>query len=247
MLSRSGFPRNPHKYQGGWITALLSGISMLAGAKGKKDAAKQASADRARELDLEERGLAIAEDQNKRAGELYDYYTGTFQPAEKELVADAFDREISPARAEARAIKDTRDASANARGISERNLNRLGVNPNSGRFVSSDRAVQLGEAALEAGARTGAREATRDKNFARQLDVISLGRGLPASAGSFASMAQQGYGNAALSAGSRARGSESLAYDAGADAGASMTEFANDLYDVFSKGGKKDEKGAMYG
>ena len=236
--SRSGFPRNPRKYQGGWINLAIAAGTALLGKKSSDKASSRASAAANRELDLQERELDLADKQEQRASELYDYYQETFQPVEKRLVGEAMEG-ISPARAEARAIKDTRTASANARGISERNLRRQGVNPNSGRFVSSDRAVQLGEAALEAGARTNARESTRDRNFGRKLDVVQLGRNLPATAGNMSSMAQQGVAGVAGAAGVNRRRAENLAFDAGSDFGASMADFADELYSVFENRGSR--------
>lgn len=233
MLSRSTSRfRNPRAHQGGWITAALSIGSMLFGRKDKKDTARRADQDRARELALEERGLEISERQDSRAQELFDQYQEVYAPAERELISEAFDNELSPDRAEAAAVKDVRSATAGARGRAERNLRRLGVNPASGAYADIEREMQMDEAALEVGARTDARARTRDENFSRKSSVVGLGRGLPTQAGSLASSAMYGVSGAAGRAGARTAASEDMAFSAARDYGASIVDAGAEIYDL---------------
>lgn len=231
--SRSGFPQNPHKMQGGWINLAISAAAALFGAKSKSKASKQSNNDRARELALQEKGLALSEKQDARSQQLFDEYKNTYMPRERALVEEAFGNELSPARAEARATTDVRDALGNARAISDREMARRGVDPTSGNAVALERATALGGAKMEAGLRTRAREGTRDKNFARQLDALSVGRGLPAVSSGMAGQAMQGVSNVTDLAAARSRYSDRLAFDAASDFGASIAELGAEAYDLY--------------
>lgn len=217
--SKSRFPRNPRKFEGGWLGLAIAGINALSGAISSNRADSAAERDRRRELELEERGLELAGAQDRRARELHEHYTGTYMPRERELVAEAFDRKISPAAAERRATTDVRGAFGNLREMRERRLGRLGVSPRSDTGLGLD----IEEARIEAGARTRAREDTRGLNFSRQATV--LGYGSPTAASPYASGAQAGVANVANLAGMRSRDSSGYAYEAGANLGAATGEF----------------------
>lgn len=220
---RNDGPRNYHR-QGGWINFAIQAGLALFGASQSKKAGKAAGKDRARELELQDRQLQISESQEARAAELYGDYRRVYQPREEALVSEAFDRQISPGRAEAMATKDVRSSLSNARSMSTRRLRRLGVNPASGRYRGIERQTSLDEAAIEAGARTSARDRTRGENFERQSSVLQMGRGLPATAGALSGSASAGVGRVASLAGARARSSEGLAYDTGVGTGRALGE-----------------------
>ncbi len=57
-----------------------------------------------------------------------------------------------------------------------RNLTRMGINPNSGRFAGMDQSYALARAAAEAGARNQARIQARNENFARAGSIAGLGK-----------------------------------------------------------------------
>lgn len=228
--SRSG--RRSPRYQGGWVTAALGIASAILGRKDKKEAEQRADVDRSRELALEERNVKIAEAQDARAGTLFEHYTDTFLPREQGMVDEAFDRVISPARAEARATKDVRSAFDTQRGSTTRRLRSLGVDPTSGSYVGVDRASSLAEAEAEAGQRTAAREGVRDKNFARQMDVLQLGRGLPGTAGNLSAVASGTLSDASRVASARAAGSDAMAGEAGFNYGQAITEAAASVEDL---------------
>jgi hypothetical protein len=224
--SRDKYPSSIRRYQGGWINFAIAAAGALLSKKSSDKAGKAAQGDRARELDLEERGLEIAERQDERAGELFGHYRDTFLPAERKFVSEAFDRPISPAAAERRSLADVRGAFVNAREIEDRDRRRLGINPSSGASLALDRTRSLEEAKIEGAARTRAREGTRDRNFGRQ--ATALGYGSPTAAYPFSSAAQTGVDNAASLAGMRSRRSDEFAYQAGAAYGANV----NDLIDT---------------
>lgn len=211
--------------QGGWLSLAIGAVSSLLSRKDKKKADQQASADRSRELALEERGLALSEKQDARAETLFAHYRDTYLPREKELVSEAFDREVSPQAAERRSLGDVRQAFQNQREITGRSRRRFGVDPGSGAALSLDAGLSLEEARTEAGSRTQAREGVRDLNFSRQATV--LGYGNPSAATSYASGASAGVNAAAGLAGVRARDSSGAAYEAAANYGASVGELVD--------------------
>jgi hypothetical protein len=185
-------------------------------------AGKQSKEAQDRLAAVEEGRLALAQQQEERASTLFDRYMEQYAPREEALLSEAFDRQISPAQAEARATTDVRSSLETARQMGDRNLRRYGVNPNSGTYVGLDRMRELGGAKIEAGARTRAREGVRDKNFARQAAVVGLGRNLPVSAAGFAAQAGAGYAGSASLAAARAGRAEDLAYTAGSNYGQAL-------------------------
>lgn len=57
-----------------------------------------------------------------------------------------------------------------------RNLTRMGINPNSGRFAGMNQSYALARAAAEAGARNQARIQARNENFSRAGSLASMGK-----------------------------------------------------------------------
>lgn len=216
--SSGGF-RFPQR-QGGWIQLAIAGISALLARKDKKDADRQAEADRARELSIEEGQLDLAKKADARSDALFNHYRDVYMPRESEFVADAFGNEISPARAEARATGDVRSALSTARDARDRRMRALGVDPGSGTALALDGQIGLEEARIEAGARTGAREATRDKNFARK--ATALGYANPSGAAGYAGEAMSATSAAGALAARRSSSSAEYAGQAAANYGASI-------------------------
>jgi len=71
-----------------------------------------------------------------------------------------------------RASIDTGLAFNKSQGILNRNMSRMGINPNSGRFQGLQQQWGLARAAAEAGAMTRARRQGREDNFRRLLDAV---------------------------------------------------------------------------
>jgi len=106
-------------------------------------------------------------------------YRRTFQPLNERIVSEA---PINSNDLVDRASLDTGLAFDKARGIQSRNLSRMGVNPNSGRFQGLQQQLQLAQAAAEAGAKTRARRSGRRESFERMIAAAGLGRNLPGQA-----------------------------------------------------------------
>jgi hypothetical protein len=110
--------------------------------------------------------------------------------------------ETSPGQLAGMAGTDVRQAVARGQGATDRSLTRMGVNPNSGRFVGMRRQLEIDGAAAEAGAMNRARLQGRQQNFSNLMGVASAGMG----------MAGQGVGTAA----GAASGMRAVAHDYGA-------------------------------
>lgn len=115
------------------------------------------------------------------------------------------------------AVTDTTLAYQKAYDTNQRNMERMGINPNSGRFQGSNQEYDLARAAAEAGARNQARLTAREENYQRGLQIGGLG-------------AQ--YGQLALGAASAA----ASAYDAYVGSRASLAD-SMELADYRRNGG----------
>lgn len=74
------------------------------------------------------------------------------------------------------AVTDNTLAYGKAWDAANRNLTRMGINPNSGRFAGMDQSYALARAAAEAGARNLARIQARNENFTRAGTIAGLGQ-----------------------------------------------------------------------
>jgi len=87
------------------------------------------------------------------------------------------------ARAEqlaSRAVADVNAATSNQTQQMQRNMTRMGVNPNSGKFASAANANSLASASMQAGAANGAREAARKEGYALTDRATNALAGYPA-------------------------------------------------------------------
>jgi len=81
-----------------------------------------------------------------------------------------------------RAGADVEGALAQQRTVANRNLTRMGINPNSARFAALNNQFALSGAAGKAGAMTNARMAAENQGLALKYQAANLGRGLPGTA-----------------------------------------------------------------
>lgn len=119
--------------------------------------------------------------QNDAIGkDYYDYQTATFRPMEQAMVADAQNYDTAARRESkaAGAVADVGMQAEMARQSQTRNMQRMGVNPGSGKMLAMQSQMGLGEAAAKAGAANQARDAVELQGYARKMDAVSLGRGL---------------------------------------------------------------------
>ena len=125
--------------------------------------------------------LATQENQNRIANDYDEYNKTTFRPLEKDIVADAAGYD-TPFRRETEAAKAAAGVQQNftqQQAAQTRSMARMGVNPNSGRFVGTQSTMTANEALAEAGAENAARTKVETIGAAKKMDAASLGRGLP--------------------------------------------------------------------
>lgn len=157
------------------------------------------------------RAADAADRQADLAEEQWEYYKENYQPLETELISEA-QKGVDPNLEASKASADVIQSFDKAREMEGRELGRYGINPNSGRFVGSNRASTINQSVADAGAQTKGRRYAKEATFARRLDVANMGKGIPSqvSASLYRSGAQNQnlagmYGNDAA-AGARSLG-----------------------------------------
>lgn len=162
---------------------------------------------------LAEQQIQTADTNTARAQEQWDQYKNLFQPVEEKMVQDAtnWDSDERKARMAAEAGADITRSYQGARANTQREMERMGVNPNSGRFAALNNESLASEAKDSAGAMNKARRDTEQQGIALRSGAAQFGRG----------MTQTGIAadTAALNAGNAAIG--------GMQAGAGMTNAGN--------------------
>lgn len=120
-------------------------------------------------------------EQMRQAREYYDYNLETFRPLERGLARDAetFNTEAYREQLASQAASDAARAFDNTRGMTSRNLSRMGVGPGSGAAMAQMNQNALGLASMRAGTMNNTRQQAEQLGWARRLDVTGLGRNLP--------------------------------------------------------------------
>lgn len=151
--------------------------------------------------------------QNAITNDQWNLYKQNYLPLEQELIAEVR-QGINPDidGVTGRASADVVQSFDKTRESTNRTLGRYGINPNSGRFASSNRALDIAQASTEAKAVNDARTAeinrAEDVSFARRAALVNAGKGLASGvssnlsniSNSYQNMAGT-YGNAAASTG----------------------------------------------
>lgn len=133
------------------------------------------------------------------ADEYANYNRTTFRPLEQGIVSEATtagtaaDQELEAGKAGAEA----KQALTQVRAGQNREMFRMGVNPNSGRFNATTDATSLNAAVAEGAAENAARSRAKELGFAKRMDAASLGRGLASSQATSAGIALNA-GNSAV-------------------------------------------------
>jgi hypothetical protein len=146
--------------------------------------------------------LAAMDQNNTISKDYWDYQKNTFRPMEQSIVADAENYDTTERRESraAQAVADVGMQSEIARQSNMRQMNRMGVNPNSGKMMAMSNQMALGEAVAKAGAANRARSMVETQGHARKMDAANLGRGLASSQATSAGVAMNA-GNSAINAG----------------------------------------------
>lgn len=137
--------------------------------------------------------------QMDQAQDYYDYNRETFRPAEQRMAADAamFDTEAYQENLAQEASQRAAMAFEGGQGALRRDMSRRGVNPASGAYGSMANQNAIAMAGMQASGANMARNQAEQMSWARNLDVVGLGRGLPG-ASSAAYSGATGAGSAAM-------------------------------------------------
>jgi len=112
----------------------------------------------------------------------WNYYLQNYQPLETSLIKQASEAG-SPeefARARGAANADVTGAFDTARKQTLNRMQSFGINPGSPAYQSTAASTDIAEGAAKAGALTMADRNTRNLAYSKGLDVVGLGRGIPA-------------------------------------------------------------------
>lgn len=127
-----------------------------------------------------------------------DRYWNSVAPMEDEMFAEAraFDTDAKREELASMAMADVNQGASSARAQQARGLARMGVNPNSGKYLAMDNELQMLQAAAAATAANKTRTAARLEGYSRKVDATAMGKGLSG----FNSGTMQGFASGALGA-----------------------------------------------
>jgi hypothetical protein len=153
------------------------------------------------DTELASNALSDAATARTRGNTLWDQYMTSVVPVQSQFYKEALDYGglADQERAAGMATSDVRQQYAIQKGIDERALEAMGVNPNSGRFASANRAAELAAMAAAAGGATRARSMARDTGVQLRKEATSIGQNLIPGT--------QNFGNQALNFGTQASSS----------------------------------------
>jgi len=143
--------------------------------------------------------IQSADTNTARANDQWNQYKTMFQPVENQMVTDAqnFDSPERQAQQAAMAGADVTNSYNGALDSNQRNMERMGVNPNSGRFAAINNETNLAQAKDTAGAMNNARNNTIMQGMALRQGAAQFGRNMPNTGLAADSLALNG-GNAAV-------------------------------------------------
>lgn len=135
--------------------------------------------------------LASMQQNDAISRDYWNYQQSTFRPLERALVSDAqnYDTEARRNAAASKAVADVAQQMDAAQSQQQRQMMRMGVNPNSGRFAAMSTQMEVAEALGKATAANKARDQVELQGYARKMDAANLGRGLASSQATSAGVA----------------------------------------------------------
>lgn len=142
-------------------------------------------------LEVADQQLGSMRQNDAISKDYWDYQKDTFRPLETGIVADAENYDTTARRDEkaAGAVADVGMQAEMARQAQTRTMQRMGVNPGSGKMLAMQSQMGLSEAAAKAGAANQARDSVELQGYARKMDAANLGRGLASSQATSAGVA----------------------------------------------------------
>lgn len=126
----------------------------------------------------------IADAQEERSKDYYDYEKNTFRPLEQRIIKEAteFNTDAERERQAGMATADVAQAFGNARDTTARTLARYGIARDPTQMAAAQQELDMQEALAKAGASNKARFAAKQMGQAMMMDAAGLGRGLATNA-----------------------------------------------------------------
>lgn len=133
----------------------------------------------------------------------WNYQQSTFRPMERAIVdaAQNYDTEARSEQKAGQAVADVEQQLAAAQGQQTRQLTRMGVNPNDGKFAAMASQMTMAGALGKAQAASRAREGAELQGYARKMDAANLGRNLASNQATSAGVALNAGNSAAQTGG----------------------------------------------
>src|SRR5687768_3276204 len=125
--------------------------------------------------------IAAGDANAARSESQWQIYRDLFAPVEERMVQDAMEFD-SPERQERMAGQAGADVTRGFQGAMDQNarqMSRMGINPNSGRFQALQNEASLAQAKDTAGAMNNARRATEQQGIALRTGAAQFGRNMP--------------------------------------------------------------------
>lgn len=165
------------------------------------DEAPQREAAATQAQQISDANLAQMQQQMAITQQAQDDYESTYHPLEQQIVAAAENYDTPERRAaeSAKAVAGVEQNLAQQRGATEREQERAGVNPASGRMADLQASLDLNAAKMKAGAGNAAADAVEQQGYARRMDAANLGRNIASSQATNTALGLQA-GQAATSA-----------------------------------------------
>lgn len=133
----------------------------------------------------------------------WNYQQSTFRPMERAIVesAQTYDTESRREQKAGEAIADVQQQIDATQGQQSRQLARMGVNPNDGKFAAMSTQMTMAGALGKAQAASKAREGVELQGYARKMDAANLGRNLASNQATSAGVALNAGNSAAQTGG----------------------------------------------
>jgi hypothetical protein len=140
--------------------------------------------------------MRIADTQEARSAEQYDYWSQKYKPLEEKIVDEAltFNEKAEQEKMAGRAGADVEQAFDAARGQTRRELGRYGINPASSSALRAAGTLGDEEALAKAGAMNNSRLQSKAMGMAMMADAANMGRNLAGQSNSAAALALQAGG-----------------------------------------------------
>jgi hypothetical protein len=154
---------------------------------------QNAASDRAMLQPIFDQQMRLADTQEQRSNEQYQYWKDSYQPLEQKIVNDAanFNTDAERERMAGQAGADVEQAFGNQRAQNARELSRYGINPNSSTALRAAGTMGDQEALAKAGAMNQSRLQSKAMGMAMMADAANMGRNLTGQSNSAAALALQ--------------------------------------------------------